>query len=124
MKRILISMILVVVFAGFLSAGNAGNKDVIGTWKYSVPSAPEGLTTGDVVITEAAGVLAGKVVFQDGNSVELKNVKYEGGQLSFGLYVESNFVSVKSKVTGKKMEGQVDSPEGQLAFTAELKEKK
>jgi hypothetical protein len=124
MKNLLASIILVMTFAGLATANNAGNKDVIGTWKYSVPSAPEGLTTGDIVIKEAEGVLTGKVVFQDGNSVDLKNLKYEEGQLSFGLYVESNYVSVKAKVTGKKMEGQVDSPDGQLNFTAQQPEKK
>jgi len=125
MKKLFVLFVLISVITGVSSAAGAGNKDVVGTWKYSVPSAPEGMTAGDIIIKEADnGSLAGKVVFQDGSSVELKNVKYAGVELSFGLNVESEYVSVKAKVTGKKMEGQVTTPEGLMSITAEMAEKK
>lgn len=124
MKKFFALITFALILTGFAAASVTYSNPAVGIWKYSVPSAPEGLDKGDVIIKEADGVLAGKVVFQDGNSVDLKNVKYENDEITFGLYVESEYVSVKAKINGKKMEGQVNSPEGPMSFTAELSEKK
>ena len=124
MKKFIMLLVFGMMFAGIATSSTADNKSVVGTWNYTVSTAPEGLTKGEVVIKETDGVLTGKVIFQDGNSIDLKNVKYEGTELSFNLYVESEYVSVKAKINGKKMEGQVNTSEGPMNFVAELAEMK
>jgi len=116
-------LILTVLFA-FVVSLNAvvaqnDKKDVVGNWKYEVPSAPYGYEKGSLVISEKEGKLAGEVKFADGYKIDMKTVAYEGGVLKCGLYVDYNYVSLKGKVEGIKIAGSVDTPDGELKLTAE-----
>ena len=119
MKKLLVFAFLIAIVAGTVNAAVAtGNKDVVGEWKYEVPTAPYGYEKGTLVINEKEGKLAGQVKFEDGYKIELKNVSYADGVFKCGLYVDYEYVSIKSKVEGKKMTGAVDTPEGEMKITA------
>jgi hypothetical protein len=116
-------MILTFLFAVVIGSANAvvspASKDVVGNWKYEVPSAPYGYDKGTLVITEKEGKLAGEVKFADGYKITMKDVTYEEGVLKCGLYVDYEYVSVKAKIEGNKMTGTVNSPDGEMKITAE-----
>ena len=119
MKKLLVFAFLVAIVAGTVNASVAtGNKDVVGEWKYEVPTAPYGYEAGTLVINEKEGKLTGQVKFEDGYKIDLKNVTYADGTLKCGLYVDYEYVSIKAKVDGKKLTGAVDTPEGEMKMTA------
>jgi hypothetical protein len=119
MKKLLVFAFLVAIVAGTVNAAVAtGNADVVGEWKYEVPTAPYGYEAGTLVFTETDGKLGGEVKFADGYKIELKNVTYADGVLKCGLYVDYEYVSIKAKVDGKTITGAVDSPEGEMKLTA------
>lgn len=120
MKKLLVIAFLIGIVAGTVDmAVAAGNKDVVGEWKYEVPSAPYGYEKGVLIIAEKEGKLAGEVKFADGYKIELKNIIYAEGEFKCGLYVDYEYVSVKAKIEGKKMKGSVATPEGEMPITAE-----
>lgn len=119
MKKLLVFAFLVALVAGTVNAAVAtGNKDVIGEWKYEVPTAPYGYEAGTLVIDEKEGKLAGHVKFADGYKIDLKNLTYAEGVFKCGLYVDYEYVSIKAKIKGKEMAGAVDTPEGEMKLTA------
>jgi hypothetical protein len=112
------------LFAVVIGSANAvvsqASKDVVGNWKYEVPSAPYGYEKGTLVFSEKDGKLVGEVKFADGYKIDMKEVKMEeGGVLKCGLYVDYEYVSVKAKIEGTKMTGTVNTPEGEMKLTAE-----
>ena len=119
MKKLLIFAFLVAIFASNVNAAvGMANKEVIGEWKYEVPSAPYGYEKGVLILSEKEGKLAGVVKFEDGYKIELKNITFAEGVFKCGLYVDYEYVSIKAKVEGKKLTGAVDTPEGEMKITA------
>lgn len=94
------------------------NEDVIGEWKYEVPSAPYGYNAGTIVIEEKEGQLAGHIKLDDGYKIDLKEIAYSEEGLKCGLYVDYNYVTLKMKVDGENMKGMVNTPEGEMPITA------
>lgn len=120
MKKLLIFTLLVAIFAGTLNAAvGQKNDEVVGEWKYEVPSAPYGYEKGVLVLEEKEGKLAGLIKFEDGYKIDLKNITYAEGVFKCGLYVDYEYVSIKAKVEGKKLTGAVDTPEGEMKITAD-----
>jgi hypothetical protein len=99
MKKLMILAFLFIVVLGSVNAtANQGNNDVVGNWKYEVPSAPVGYDKGVLVIAEKEGKLFGEVKFADGYKIDMKEITYEAGVVKCGLYVDYNLVTVKDKV--------------------------
>ena len=92
-----------------------GSK-VVGTWDYSAPSAPYEYSKGQIILTENGDKLEG-VVNMNGYEMKLNNIKEENGVLSFSLYVEGEYVSVKLTFKKNKFEGTANTPEGQIEVT-------
>ncbi|QIA07843.1 hypothetical protein [Draconibacterium halophilum] len=116
--------LLLFVFVLFLTGNLAQatevktNDDVIGEWKYEVPSAPYGYNAGTIVIEEKEGQLAGHIKLDDGYKIDLKEIAYSEEGLKCGLYVDYNYVTLKLKVDGENMKGMVSTPEGEMPITA------
>lgn len=120
MKKLFILAFLFAIVASSTYATVAqNNKEVIGEWKYEVPTAPYGYEKGTLAINEKEGKLVGEVKFADGYKIELKNITYAEGTFKCGLYVDYEYVSIKAAVDGKEMKGAVDTPEGEMKITAE-----
>lgn len=119
MKKLLAFTFLFAIVLGSVNFATAKeNKDVTGEWKYEVPTAPYGYEAGTLIISEKEGKLAGEVKFEDGYKIELKNLTYTDGTFKCGLYVDYEYVSIKAKIDGKNMTGNVDTPEGEMKLTA------
>lgn len=120
MKKLMIlvlMMTLVTVTTKNLRA--ADNKKVVGEWKFAAPTAPYGYEKGTIVFTEKDGSLAGEVKMTDGYKIELKKIVYKENTLTFGLYVDYEYVSITAKLEGKKMTGTAFSSEDDIKLTAE-----
>lgn len=121
MKKILVVLFLMVAcgFAVQLNAQVKGAKKVVGDWKYEVAQAPYGYNKGTISIAEQKNVLSGEVKFDSGYSVKLQDVSLQNDTLKMGVYVESEFVNVITKLKGNKMEGTVDSSQGKMPIKAD-----
>lgn len=120
MKKLVFLVFVVVAVIGSVNVSSAADvKEVVGSWKYEVPSAPYGYEKGTLIFTEKEGKLVGEVKFADGYKIEMKNVTYENGELKGGLYVDYEYVSVKAKIEGNKMTGAVNTPDGEMKLNAE-----
>lgn len=118
-KLMILTFLFVVVFTTVNATVATNNKDVLGNWKYEVPTAPVGYDKGVMVISEKEDKLVGEIKFADGYKIDLKDVTYEEGVVKFSLYVDYNLVTVKAKIEGKKLTGTVNTPEGEMKITAE-----
>ncbi|MCK5730992.1 MAG: hypothetical protein KAH68_07955 [Draconibacterium sp.] len=119
MKKVVILTLMVAMFAGIVNATvSQGNKEIVGEWKYEVPSAPYGYEKGSLIISEKEGALAGVIKFEDGYKIELKKITYAEGVFKCGLYIDYEYISIKAKVDGKNMKGAVATPEGDMPITA------
>ncbi len=117
MKKLAIIIILLGSFTCILNATVISTK-VVGDWKYEVPTAPYGYDNGMITILEKEGQLSGYVKFNDGYKVDLKDVKFEENILKCGLYIDSNYISLKATITGNKLSGTVNTPEGEETIKA------
>ncbi|WP_319503099.1 hypothetical protein [uncultured Draconibacterium sp.] len=119
MKKLMFFVFVLFAVTISVNASNSSNnKEVIGEWKYEVPSAPYGYNAGTIVLEEKEGQLAGHVKLEDGYKIDLKDIKYSEEGLKCGLYVDYNYVTLKMKVEGENMKGMVNTPEGEMPITA------
>ena len=113
MKRILFTAMFLV-----LISSPADNSPVIGSWKCAVPDVPSEYVNSTIILIEKEGKLGGQVKFDSGEEIKLSTVKFTNSQLLITLYVEGYSVTVDGKVSGGKITGTVDIPDGKVNFTA------
>jgi hypothetical protein len=95
------------------------NKDVIGTWKYTVVT-DQGDMTGNLVFKETEGKLTGEVVTNDSGTFPMEKVELkEGNILYFELTPEYDTIKVSVKVEGKKFKGTGSTTQGEFDLTGE-----
>ena len=121
MRKLLIVSGLLFIAGAFFSVNAQSNKSVAGKWQYSVPEAPSGYEKGVIFLVEKDKALSGDLVLDSGYKVKLSNVSLKSDTLRLGAYVESEYVTVVSKVKGNKIEGKVDTSMGILGLKAEKK---
>jgi hypothetical protein len=116
MNGIVLGLFLAMVVGNVFAATNA--KDVVGTWNYEAPYAPYEYSKGKLVFTENGDKVEGKIKIGS-YEIEMRNVKLEGENISFGAYVEGEYVSIKMKVDNKKFTGTASYSEGTIDVTGE-----
>lgn len=124
MKRNTISLLLLLVFSLFTVSSVSAEtkkKEPLGTWHYNVADAPYGYETGDIVLKKDDGKITGSLVFSEGYSVSLYDIKVDGKNLSFKAYVEGTEVAFDGTWSKKKIEGSITYSEGTLTLVAEPK---
>ncbi len=119
MRRFLIVFGLLLIAGTFFNVNAQSLKTVVGEWKYSVPQAPYGYEKGVISLTEKDKALSGDLIFDSGYKVKLSSVSLKADTLRLGVYVESEYVTVVSKVKGNKMDGTVDSSQGKMTLKAD-----
>ena len=119
MRKLLVVFGLLFITGVFFNVNAQSNKTVVGKWKYSVPEAPYGYEKGVISLTEKDKALSGDLIFDSGYKVKLSSVSLKADTLRLGVYVESEYVTVVSKVKGNKMDGTVDSSQGKMTLKAE-----
>jgi len=103
-----------------ISAGMAmatAPKDVVGTWSYEAPYAPYEYSSGKLIFTEKDGKLEGVIKIGE-YDIDMRNVKLEGETLSFGSYVEGEYISVKVTIKKDELNGTASYSEGSIEVKA------
>ncbi|WP_340113993.1 hypothetical protein [Maribellus mangrovi] len=119
MKKLIgLSLLFVLIGTACLARNSNESDELLGKWKYQVESAPYGYEAGTLVFSASEGKLLGKVLLAENNKIDLQNVSYAEGELKFGLYVDYDYITIKAKIQGDKLEGTVNSPEGPMKITA------
>jgi len=93
--------------------------DPIGTWKFEAPYAPEGYTSGTIVVGMAENKYNSTMVFT-GSDYKLtgEKVKFEKDTVSFTIYIEGEDINVTLKMeNGTKMAGKAVYSEGEVPLT-------
>ncbi len=116
-KATFVLMILALVMASQRSFAN-DNKNVLGTWKVSVADAPYEYVKSSFIVSEDKGVLAAKVVFEDGQELKVSGFEYAKNMVRFEVNIDGNDIKVTGKVENDKMTGKVDAPDGMLDLVA------
>ena len=93
-------------------------KDVVGTWNYEAPYAPYEYSAGKLIFSENGDKLEGKIKIGE-YEIEMRNVKSEGEDVSFGAYVEGEYVTIKITVAKDKFKGTASYSEGSLEVTGD-----
>ena len=117
-KLIIFTFALAMIATSFDASAKVRKKELLGDWKYEVPSAPEEYNTGSFKFFEKEGKLDGELTLSGGAKLDLSSVKLESDMVSFSLYVEGGYVSIKATVDGNTMSGSVSTPEGDMKMTA------
>ena len=99
---------------------SSGIADPVGTWTYSAPTAPEGYEKGDIVIAKEKEAYSASLKFGD-YVIKGTSVKYEKDILTFKVFLEGEYISVKAVFTADSVKGTASYSEGDIEFTASKK---
>ena len=119
MKKVFAFIFTIAFLAGFSGELSATDNKMIGIWKFEAPTAPYGYQKGTITIQEKSSKLVGEIKFADGYKMELKDVTVKGDSLTFGVYIDYTYISVKAQVNAKNtLTGTAQTPEGTVQITA------
>ena len=113
---ILLGLFLALVVGNSFAATKA--KDLVGTWNYEAPYAPYEYSTGKLIFTESGDKIEGKIKIGE-YEIDMRNLKVEGDKVSFGAYVEGEYVKIDVTVKKKALSGTASYSEGSMEVTAE-----
>ncbi len=120
MKKVILSILIVVLSLPFLTAqNNQVKKNPVGTWKFEAPYAPEGYTAGTIEVGITDKKYSADMYFA---TIDAKysgeTIKFENDTLSFNVFVEGNDVVVKLKLEDlTKMSGKAIYSGGEIPLT-------
>ncbi|HEX2968616.1 MAG TPA: hypothetical protein VHO46_05885 [Bacteroidales bacterium] len=120
MKKCTVSILVLFIIAVFTTSAQ-GNKKLnpVGTWKFEAPYAPEGFTTGTIIVAMQEKTPTTSISFT-GNEYKIpgEKVKIEGDSLKFDVYVEGAVVGISLKMESDTlMKGNAMSPDGEIPLT-------
>lgn len=123
-KKVFRSVILIVLFitsVSFSMEPIAKRYNPAGTWKFSIPYAPEGYTQGNLIITKE-DKKSYSVVFalDEYYKITANEVVYnkKEKEITFILYVETETVRLSGTFEDDKFTGTANYSEGVLDITA------
>jgi hypothetical protein len=121
MKSKFLSLLIISILAVItVSAQNSSKKNSpVGSWKFEAQYAPEGYTSGTMIVGLAEQKYSASMSFT-GNEVKLTGdmVKFENDNLIFSVYVEGENVKVALKIDGEnKMSGKASYSQGEVPLT-------
>lgn len=119
-SKILTLAIFVFISVFTVSAQDTLNKvNVVGTYKFNAPYAPEGFTTGTIEVSFSENNYGVSVKFT-GSDYKLQGdkVKYENDTLNFKMYVEGQDIAITLRPAEEsKMVGKASYFEGEIPMT-------
>ncbi|WP_339737848.1 hypothetical protein [uncultured Sunxiuqinia sp.] len=122
MKQFYLFFVLAAISLLIAIPASASLKESLkGTWEYEVPTAPYEHSKGQLIIAEEDGELTLVVRFMDGTEIPGEQVKFEDNQLTFGVTLDNDFITVACLLEDGKLVGEVQSPEGPSELTATKK---
>ena len=121
MKSRLFVLIILTLLSFMTVSGQIGTKKTtpVGTWKFDAPYAPEGFTTGTIIVGFTEKKYNTTMAFT-GNDYKIPgdNVKAGNDSVLFSVYVEGQDVKVQLKIEDdSKMTGKAVYSEGEVPLT-------
>jgi hypothetical protein len=117
MKKLL--FVLFVLGISLQVSAGIKEKDVIGTWSYTVETGEETLK-GTLKFEKKEGVLVGEVHTEDGDVFTLTKVEIrDNNALYLELQPEYDILKITLTIDKKSYSGSVSTPEGDVPVTGE-----
>jgi hypothetical protein len=120
MKRLTILVLFMIIGITAISAQTTKSKiDPEGTWKFEAPYAPEGYTSGTIVVGKADQKSTATMSFT-GSEYKLSGEKVTvvNDTLKFSVILEGQDIRVSLKIeNGTKMTGKAVYSEGEVPLT-------
>ena len=121
MKRIIFIFVVIFVFTlTSIAQQSKGQKNnSVGTWKFEAPYAPEGYTSGTIIVGNEEQKPSATMSFT-GNEFKIPgdNVKALNDSILFSVYIQGQDVKVMLKMdTEIKMSGKAVYSEGEVPLT-------
>jgi hypothetical protein len=120
MKRITVLVLFIIIGITTISAQNKKSPiDPIGTWKFEAPYAPEGYTSGTIVVGKADQKHTATMAFT-GSDYKLSGEKVlvENDTVTFLVALEGQDIKVSLKIENdSKMTGKAVYSEGEVPLT-------
>lgn len=118
MKRIIFILIVIFVYTltSFAQQSKGQKNNSAGTWKFEAPYAPEGYTSGTIIVGNEEQKPTATMSFT-GNEFKIpgENVKAVKDSLLFSVYIQGQDVKVMLKMdTEIKMSGKAVYSEGEV----------
>jgi hypothetical protein len=121
-KHFLPGLFLLVVF--FIETGVLANEPLtkkfspVGTWEFKAPTAPEGYTAGDLIISKEGKEYSVVFAMSEYYKVTGYEVEYKKKNLSFILYIETETVHISGTFEEDKFTGTASYSEGVIEVYA------
>ncbi|NBB76405.1 MAG: hypothetical protein GVY02_03410 [Bacteroidetes bacterium] len=91
-----------------------------GSWAFDLPQAPPQYSKGVVHLEMTEdGAYTGKVTFDAGGEVPLRNVRIDGENIILSVFVEGSVVDTVCSIDEGMLKGTVMSPNGNMPFSAQ-----
>jgi len=115
-KILSIIMLSLLSFITVCAQSNTKKNNPVGTWKFEASAAPEGYTSGTTIVAQTGQKFTATMSFTGSEyKIPGENVKVEGENLSFTVYVEGQNVNVQLKMENPaKMSGKASYSEGEI----------
>lgn len=121
MKRKTLTLLAILLLTVIAVNGqdNSKKNNPVGTWKFDAPYAPEGYTSGVIVVGFEKQKHTASMSFAGSDyKIPGENVKSSSDSLIFSVFVESQDVRVLLKVENEaRMSGKAIYSEGEVPLT-------
>lgn len=121
MKTNVLTTLLILVFAGLTASAQTTQKKInpVGSWKFDAPYAPEGYTTGTIIIGLQEKAHTASISFTGSDyKIPGEKVRVEGDSLKFDVYLDGATISILMKMESESaMTGKALSPDGEIPLT-------
>lgn len=121
MKKRTLSTLVILLIAVFTITAQSNTKKLnpAGSWKFDAPYAPEGYTTGTIVVGLQEKVHTATISFPGSDyKIPGEKVKVAGDSLQFEVYLDGATIGIKLKMeSDSTMSGKALSPDGEIPLT-------
>ena len=113
---IVLGLFLALVVGNAFASGK--EKELVGTWNYEAPYAPYEYSAGKLIFEKNGDEWTGKIKIGE-YEIPMRNLKVEHNKITFGAYVEGEYVSIEGTIEKNKITGKASYSEGEIDVTAE-----
>ncbi len=114
----LLLLVLVIFTTSLTSAHGERKFSPVGTWEFKAPEAPEGYTTGNLVISKKESGYAVTMEFNEYLKFNAVDVVYKKKTIEFTVYVEGETVTISGTFDKDNFTGVASYSEGVIELTA------
>ena len=120
MKKVILTVLFVLISVPFLSAqNNQTTKNPVGTWKFEAPYAPEGYSSGMIVVGMEEKKPTTSISFTGSDyKIPGEQVRNANDSITFSVFLEGQDIKVMLKMEDEtKMSGKAVYSEGEVPLT-------